>query len=43
VVLNTLSPAPGIGEADDSDVFGTFGQSQNSTNGEEEKEEQMED
>jgi NCS1 family nucleobase:cation symporter-1 len=24
MILNTISPAPGIGEADDNDVFGTF-------------------
>ncbi|KAG1720081.1 permease for cytosine/purines, uracil, thiamine, allantoin-domain-containing protein [Suillus lakei] len=39
MVLNTISPAPGISEVDDNDVFGTFEEFQDPKDAEEEKEE----
>jgi hypothetical protein len=39
MMLNTISPAPGIGEVDDNDVFGTFKEYRDPKDGEGEKEE----
>ncbi|KAG1862376.1 NCS1 nucleoside transporter family [Suillus tomentosus] len=38
MILNTISPAPGIGEVDDDDVFGTFEELQKPKDSKEEKE-----